>query len=81
MDVTEEMENMRPNTTISKLIVLNNHLTSFYRVPRAAIEPLILILSPIAPHICEELWNSSVMKSLSRADWPVADERFVDKIQ
>ena len=78
VDVTEEMENMRPNTTISKLIVLNNHLTSFYRVPRAAIEPLILMLSPIAPHICEELWSKlGHEKSLSRADWPVADERFV----
>lgn len=78
VDVTEEMENMRPNTTISKLIVLNNHLTSFCRVPRAAIEPLILMLSPIAPHICEELWSKlGHEKSLSRADWPVADERFV----
>ncbi|WP_018143502.1 leucine--tRNA ligase [Alloscardovia criceti] len=78
VDVTEEMENMRPNTTISKLIVLNNHLTSLDVVPRKAIEPMILMLSPIAPHICEELWGKlGHEKSLAHADWPVADQRFV----
>ncbi|MFD0704808.1 leucine--tRNA ligase [Alloscardovia venturai] len=77
-DVTVEMENMRPNTTVSKLIVLNNHLTSLKSVPRAAVEPLILMLSPIAPHITEELWNKlGHEKSLAREPWPVADERFV----
>ena len=44
-DVTVEMEAMRPNTAIAKLIVLNNHLTSLDAVPRAAVEPLILMLS------------------------------------
>lgn len=44
-DVTVEMEAMRPNTAIAKLIVLNNHLTSLNEVPRAAVEPLILMLS------------------------------------
>ena len=48
---------MRPNTAIAKLIVLNNHLTSLPAVPRAAVEPLILMLAPIAPHICEEMWS------------------------
>ncbi|PLS30305.1 leucine--tRNA ligase [Bifidobacterium margollesii] len=77
-DVTVEMEGMRPNTAISKLIVLNNHLTSLPVVPRAAVEPLILMLSPIAPHICEELWNRlGHPKSLAHEPWPVADERYV----
>ena len=48
-EVTAEMEGMRPNTAIAKLIVLNNHLTSLDAVPRAAVEPLILMLSPIRP--------------------------------
>ena len=77
-DVTVEMEAMRPNTAIAKLIVLNNHLTGLDDVPRAAIEPLILMLSPIAPHICEELWNRlGHDESLAHADWPKADERYV----
>ena len=77
-DVTVEMEAMRPNTAIAKLIVLNNHLTSLNEVPRAAVEPLILMLSPIAPHVCEELWNKlGHGESLAHAEWPKADERYV----
>lgn len=56
-DVRVEYDNMRPNTAIAKLIVLNNHLTAYERVPREAIEPLIIMLAPVAPHICEELWH------------------------
>lgn len=52
-EVTGEMEAMRPNTAIAKLIVLNNHLTGMNGVPRAAVEPLVLMVAPIAPHIAE----------------------------
>ncbi|KFI66587.1 leucine--tRNA ligase [Bifidobacterium magnum] len=77
-DVTAEMEGMRPNTAIAKLIVLNNHLTGLDRVPRAAIEPLVLMVSPIAPHIAEELWaRLGHEESLAHHPWPVADERYV----
>ncbi|WEV41371.1 leucine--tRNA ligase [Bifidobacterium sp. ESL0682] len=76
--VTEEMEHMRPNTSIAKLIVLNNHLTGLKSVPRAAVEPLILMLSPIAPHICEELWSKlGHAESLAHEPWPKVDERYV----
>ncbi len=77
-DVTVEMEAMRPNTAIAKLIVLNNHLTGMDRVPRAAIEPLVLMVSPIAPHIAEELWSRlGHDASLAHHPWPRADERYV----
>ena len=77
-DVTIEMEGMRPNTAISKLIVLNNHLTSLEATPRPAVEPLILMLSPIAPHICEELWNRlGHQESIAHADWPTWEERYL----
>ena len=77
-EVTAEMEGMRPNTAIAKLIVLNNHLTGLKAVPRAAVEPLILMLAPIAPHICEEMWSKlGHAESLSAEPWPVADERYV----
>ena len=77
-EVTEEMEGMRPNTAIAKLIVLNNHLTSLKEVPRAAVEPLILMLSPIAPHIAEELWRRlGHDHSLAHEPWPKADPKYV----
>ena len=73
--VTEEYENLRINTAISKLIVLNNHLTSLDAVPRDAIEPLILMLAPVAPHLCEELWSRLGHEaSLAREPFPVVED-------
>ena len=74
-EVTEEYENLRINTAISKLIVLNNHLTSLDAVPRDAIEPLILMLAPVAPHLCEELWSRLGHEaSLAREPFPVVED-------
>ena len=73
-DVRTEMEAMRINTAIAKLIVLNNHLTSLASVPRAAVEPLVLMVAPVAPHIAEELWSRlGHAESLLREPFPVAD--------
>jgi leucyl-tRNA synthetase len=75
-DVRGDMEAMRINTAIAKLIVLNNHLTSLASVPRAAVEPLVLMTAPIAPHIAEELWSRlGHTESLAHAPYPVAEER------
>ena len=75
-DVTVEYENMRVNTAIAKLIVLNNHLTGLEAAPREAVEALILMVSPVAPHIAEELWmRLGHADSLAREPFPVvADE-------
>jgi leucyl-tRNA synthetase len=73
-DVTVEMDAMRLNTAIAKLIVLNNHLTSLPAVPREAVEPLVLMLAPIAPHIAEELWSRlGHADSLAYEAYPTAD--------
>lgn len=55
--VRDEMEGMRINTAIAKLIELNNHLTSLPAVPRHAAEALVIMTAPVAPHIAEELWH------------------------
>lgn len=69
-----EMDAMRFNTAIARLIVLNNHLTSLDRVPRVAAEALVLMVAPFAPHIAEELWSRlGHPASLIREPFPVAD--------
>ena len=74
-DATVEFENLRINTAIAKLIVLNNHLTGLPAVPREAIEPLILMVSPVAPHIAEELWAKlGHEESLARVPFPVVTD-------
>ena len=73
-EVETEMSAMRVNTAIARLIVLNNHLTSLEQVPREAIEPLVLMVAPVAPHIAEELWSRlGHTGSLAHEPFPTAD--------
>jgi leucyl-tRNA synthetase len=58
--VREGMEKLRFNVSIAKITELNNHLTARYPsggASRAVVEPLVLLLAPLAPHIAEELWS------------------------
>src|SRR5690625_6536531 len=55
--VSRHMTAMHFNTAIAKLIELVNHLTKLDRAPREAIEPLLLMVAPLAPHLAEELWS------------------------
>ncbi len=72
--VAADMEALRFNTAIAKLIELTNHLTKTGAAPRAAIEPLVLMLAPFAPHVAEELWSRlGHAEVLARAPYPVAD--------
>ena len=73
--VRADMDGLRFNTAIAKLIELNNHLTKLDATPREAAEPLVLMLAPIAPHIAEELWaRLGHAESLTYESFPVADE-------
>ncbi|MBY6313998.1 leucine--tRNA ligase [Rhodococcus kroppenstedtii] len=71
---------LRDNTAGAKLIELTNHLTKEYPAgaPRSAVEPLVLMLAPLAPHIAEELWTLlGHSGSLAHGPFPVADETWL----
>ena len=73
--VREDYEGMRLNTAIAKLIVLNNHLTGLRAVPREAVEALVLMTAPVAPHIAEEIWKRLGHEhSLAHEDFPVVTD-------
>ncbi|EEI17361.1 leucine--tRNA ligase [Corynebacterium lipophiloflavum] len=57
--VREDYENLRDNTVVAKLIEYVNYLTKTYSgpVPRDAVVPLVQMVSPLAPHVAEELWS------------------------
>ena len=77
-EVRTELDGMRFNTAIARLIVLNNHLTSLTQVPRTVAEQIVLLVAPIAPHIAEELWERlGHTGSLIRVPYPVADPAFL----
>ncbi|GGN98367.1 leucine--tRNA ligase [Nocardia rhizosphaerihabitans] len=74
--VDEDLAALRDNTAGAKLIELTNHLTKNYPdgAPRAAVEPLVLMLAPLAPHIAEELWERlGHTTSLAHGPFPIAD--------
>jgi leucyl-tRNA synthetase len=72
--VRDDMDGMRFNTAIAKLIELTNGLTRLAATPREVAEPLVLMMAPFAPHIAEELWRRLGHEdSLAYEDFPVAD--------
>ena len=55
--VTQDIERMFFNTAIAKMMEFTNFFLKEERRPRAAMETLVLLLSPFAPHMAEELWQ------------------------
>jgi len=72
--VTEDIENLSYNTAISQLMILVNELNRLEKRNRQAVETLVLLLSPLAPHIAEELWQRLGHRdTLAYTPWPQAD--------
>ncbi len=72
--VREELDNLRFNTAIAKLIEFNNHLTKLGGCPADMAEPLVKMLAPLAPHAAEELWQKlGHADSVAYEPFPVAN--------
>jgi leucyl-tRNA synthetase len=72
--VTEDLEGMRFNTAIAAMMELTNHLTKLEQRPRKVLETFVLLLSPFAPHLAEELWRALGHKeTLAYEPWPQYD--------
>jgi leucyl-tRNA synthetase len=77
-----DVETFGFNTAISSMMILVNHLTKQSVVPKAAVEQLVLILSPFSPHIAEELWQKlGHNKSLAHEPWPKFDPELVKEAE
>ncbi|MFH0411949.1 leucine--tRNA ligase [Corynebacterium sp. L4756] len=78
--IRDDYANLRANTAVAKLIEYTNYLTKHYgnEVPRAAIEPAIVMTAPVAPHIAEELWNKlGHDDTITFVDFPIFDEKWL----
>lgn len=72
--VGEDIESMKFNTAIAALMTLVNELSDV-GVNRAEAKTLLCLLSPFAPHICEELWEMNGFEgSCQKQSWPEYDE-------
>ena len=76
--VSDDYANLRNNTAAAKLIEYTNHLTKAGVTARAAVEPLVLMLAPLAPHLAEELWQRlGHGTSLAHGPFPTVDSRYL----
>jgi leucyl-tRNA synthetase len=72
--VRHDYAGLRFNTAIAKLIELNNVVTRLPDVPRDVVEPMVLMVAPVAPHLAEELWQRlGHSGSLAFEPFPQAD--------
>jgi leucyl-tRNA synthetase len=73
--VGEDIEALRLNTAVSAMMILTNHLAALQQPSREAVQKLLLILSPYAPHLAEELWEKTGgAGSIADEAWPAHDE-------
>jgi leucyl-tRNA synthetase len=76
--VTRDIDAMSFNTAISALMIYTNALSAYggsRPVPQSLLEPLVLLLSPFAPHCAEEFWEMlGHRSSLAHHPWPSFDE-------
>ncbi|TCU33311.1 leucine--tRNA ligase [Rhizobium azibense] len=76
--VTEDIEAMRFNTAVVRLMEMANALTAEIVRPREIVETFVLLLSPFAPHIAEELWGKlGNVGTLAFVTWPSFDAALI----
>ena len=72
--VTEDIEALRFNTAIARLMEMANELTQCAVRPREVVETFVKLLAPFAPHLAEELWGKlGYGGTLAYASWPSFD--------
>lgn len=76
--ITEDIERFSYNTSVSNFMICVNELTDLKCNKRQILEPLLLLISPYAPHITEELWQKlGHTQSIAFAPFPMCNEAFL----
>jgi len=78
--VTEDIEALSFNTAIAKMMEFVNAANKWDAMPQAIAEPFVLLLSPFAPHLSEELWRRLGHEdTLAYEDWPAVNEAYLQR--
>lgn len=76
--IEDDTERFSFNTGVSAFMILVNELTDLKSRKRAILEPMLIMLTPYAPHIAEELWHAlGNNTSILDASYPVFEEKYV----
>jgi len=80
--IGEDVEALRFNTAISQMMIFVNDVMKSEVRPRQLLEPFVLLLSPFAPHIAEELWHRlGHPDTLAYEPWPSYDPSMLRKTE
>ncbi|MBR6953637.1 MAG: leucine--tRNA ligase [Clostridia bacterium] len=80
--VSEDIEKMKFNTAIAQMMTLVNEMSAQPTVTVKEMETLLLILSPVAPHLCEEIWQRlGHAEPIHHQPWPAWDEAALQKAE
>ncbi|MCF7954887.1 MAG: class I tRNA ligase family protein, partial [Phycisphaerae bacterium] len=73
-----DVEGFAFNTAISQMMICINHIGKLKVRPKSVVEDFVKVLSPFAPHLCEELWQKlGASDQLAYHPWPQFDEELV----
>lgn len=77
--LTDDIDAFRFNTGVSQLMILVNHLTECTNISRKTFEDLVVLVSPFAPHLAEELREQlgNEYSVFTKATWPTYDEKYL----
>lgn len=76
--VTADIDNFSFNTSVAAFMICVNELTSHRCRSRQVLQTLLVLLTPFAPHIAEELWHAlGNTTTICDAQWPQAEERYL----
>ena len=76
--VTGDIETFSYNTSISAFMICVNELTGLKCYKKEILNPLVVVLAPFAPHVCEELWETlGNAGSVCDAHWPAYNEEYL----
>jgi len=76
--ITSDTETLQMNTAIAQMMIFTNDATSAATLPREIVGAFLRLLSPYAPHICEEVWQRLGEEELiAHAEWPRWDPELV----
>jgi len=76
--VDEDIANFSFNTSVSSFMIAVNELTALKTSKRSILEPLVILVSPYAPHIAEELWQKlGHSGSISTVEFPVFNPEYL----
>jgi leucyl-tRNA synthetase len=76
--VTEDIEDLRFNTAISQMMSFVNEANKWEQRPKSVLEQFVILLSPFASHMTEELWHRlGHEETIAYAEWPEYNEEFL----